>query len=135
MLKIIRLQDKLSKFLATVFEYIDTSKELSTSIKQYQKIVSDIMFEIKQHENQIYIILQEMTEIRTKVEKGYHTSISKFFDDLGVRLKKVIALQKQISVLIEKAKKAQIINVALTAPKQKQLIISRQLDAVKNETW
>lgn len=104
MLKIIRLQDKLSKFLETVFDYIETSKELSTAVNHYQTVVSDIMIEIKHLENQIYWILEEMTDIRTKVEKGYHTSISNFFDQLGVRLKKVISLQKQISVLIKSKK-------------------------------
>ncbi|KNG79052.1 ATP-binding cassette domain-containing protein [Mycoplasma sp. HU2014] len=135
MLKIIRLQDKLSKFLETVFDYIETSKELSTAVNHYQTVVSDIMIEIKHLENQIYWILEEMTDIRTKVEKGYHTSISNFFDQLGVRLKKVISLQKQISVLIKKARKAQIINVALTQPKKNWASTSRQLESIKDEKW
>lgn len=121
LLKIIRLETKALKFSIGISNFTTVSEGLSNAINESQSQVLDLIQQVKTLEDEIYIIVELMSNIRKQVLAGEHCSISQYFETMGHNLQKVIANHKAISPLLDAAVKEQTIAIYLTAPaKQKK---------------
>ncbi|WFQ96249.1 oligopeptide ABC transporter ATP-binding protein [Mycoplasma feriruminatoris] len=127
LLKIIRLQEKASRITKNISKHTGVKLELQEAINKYQDFVHSSILKTKDLENTIYTTLQEMLAIRNAVNEGKYTSVTKFFDDMGAKLKLVIKSQKLISPQLEEASYDQLMNLALTCPKSKNSYYLKKL--------
>ncbi|WFQ95424.1 ATP-binding cassette domain-containing protein [Mycoplasma feriruminatoris] len=127
LLKIIRLQEKASRITKNISKHTGVKLELQEAISKYQDFVHSSILKTKDLENTIYTTLQEMLAIRNAVNEGKYTSVTKFFDDMGAKLKLVIKSQKLISPQLEEASYDQLMNLALTCPKSKNSYYLKKL--------
>ncbi|QQY78392.1 ABC transporter ATP-binding protein [Mycoplasma mycoides subsp. capri] len=127
LLKIIRLQEKAARITKNISKHTSVKIELQDAINKYQDFVHDSILKVKELENTIYNTLQEMLAIRNDVNDGKYTSVTKFFDEMGSRLKLVIKSQKLITPQLEDASHDQLMNLALTCPKHKNSYYLKKL--------
>ncbi|MCK8461975.1 ATP-binding cassette domain-containing protein [Mycoplasma capricolum subsp. capricolum] len=127
LLKIIRLQEKAARITKNISKHANIKVELQDAINKYQDFVHDSILKIKELENTIYNTLQEMLSIRNDVNNGKYTSVTKFFDEMGAKLKLVIKSQKLITPKLEDASHDQLMNLALTCPKYKNSYYLKKL--------
>ncbi|ATZ16559.1 oligopeptide transport system ATP-binding protein [Entomoplasma freundtii] len=121
LLKIIRLENKALKFSTAISNFTTVSLTLETEINESQKKVLGLIQQVKDLENEIYIIVDLMNDIRQQVLSGKHKSVIQYFEVMGRHLEQVIANHKSISPLLETALEEQIVALYLVAPiKQKQ---------------
>lgn len=132
LLKVIRLQEKTLRFTDQISQFIQIPKVIDQAINEYQKELYAFVLEIKEWENSIYQSLSQMQNIRTEVKNGNYTSINKFFLDLGIILKTIIQDHKRISKLVEQAIVEQVINLALSAPKDKKTEYEKEIQKLIN---
>lgn len=117
----IRLLQKTFKFVDNLDAYVPVKRELVVTLTSELKTTETKILAIKDLENQIYYRLEAMNKIRNEAVKGEYTSISQFMNDLGTRLKEIIAAHKSISALIATMRDDVKIISALCAPaKHKQ---------------
>ncbi|ATG97813.1 ATP-binding cassette domain-containing protein [Mesoplasma lactucae] len=115
LIKAIRLLQKTIQFTDGLNDFIDIDKSTVDAVTRGLKDAETDVFNIKDLENQVYKHLEDMNKIREDAVNGDYTSISKFLDDLGNELKKMISIHKSISTYIAISQKKFKTVVALTS--------------------
>jgi len=131
LVKIVRILQKTIKFSDHLSNYINLDPSVDAAITNYLKTSAEKILVIKEFENQIYFALNEIRSIRRSVLQGNYNSIQKFFDDIGYRIKVIVAKHKEISNYVPSIQKDfQFVEALTSTEKKRSLYIKKFLKVI-----
>lgn len=132
LLKILRLNQQTLFFSKKLDKYTSINAEAVKYLYECQQNISDLISEIKQIENDMFLLVKKMQNIRKDILKGKMFSIKLYFESMGEKLKSVIALQKKVRPLLDVVVDYQVSCLFLTSSiKKKNQFLQRLMEQQK----